>query len=70
MSNTFVTPPPSGEIHDYAGNQVYEIGSVLTVTWIMNFTDASLTLLQDRHIGNTNTGAMISGALFCFLSIS
>jgi hypothetical protein len=50
-NNVFIEPPENGSPNEYADNNLYIIGSQMTIRWRTNYTKLSLAMWQN---GNSN----------------
>ncbi|KAI3326261.1 hypothetical protein HD806DRAFT_441623 [Xylariaceae sp. AK1471] len=55
-TNYFVTPPEPGNTKDYRDNRVYNIGDVVTLSWVKSFSSGTLTLTRDNQPGDLTGG--------------
>lgn len=46
---SFITPPATGAVHDYAGNPLYHVGDTLDIEWDVSWSTVSLWLWQNDN---------------------
>ncbi|KAI0539194.1 hypothetical protein GGR58DRAFT_259086 [Xylaria digitata] len=55
-TNYFQTPGKPGLNKYYSSNTLYQIGKVVTLSWVKNFSNGTLTLIQDSWSGDQAGG--------------
>lgn len=48
-SNFFIEPPAPGTAGDFTQNNVYVVGSQISVRWATNFSEMSLAIYQNNN---------------------
>ncbi|KAF2966282.1 hypothetical protein GQX73_g7297 [Xylaria multiplex] len=55
-TNYFQMPGKPGPNKDYSSNALYQIGQVVTLSWVKNFSTGTLTFNQDNRTGDQTSG--------------